>query len=393
MCLFSFVFLWVIYDMFDNLSDFVESKAPIYLVSQFYIEQIPRAVSLGLPVALLLGTLYTLLNLSKTNEFVAMQACGISLMEISAPVLAIGLFSMGVLAWLNWEWNPKSIRNREAIINQIQAMKAATETRRSDDDERRRQQLDSLVYRSRDSKRIWFIGLADIEIAKLWNVEVLQMDETGRDVWKYYAGSMTWDGRHWRMTNAMRVFFDIQGNAVAKEYYEIHREPALRETFLQVTGNIWHPEVMSIPELARHAKENADFNFKRLAPFQTYYYYRLSNGLSCMVAVLISLPFALTHARRSLFAGFSKIILLYFAFLTLLNLFPALGAGARLHPAVAGAGPVVLFTLIGAVSLAWKASGRGVPTSKDWEKFWKKIGSAQHPPRQVKRVSKQAVSE
>ncbi|HPI33587.1 MAG TPA: LptF/LptG family permease, partial [candidate division Zixibacteria bacterium] len=111
-CTGGFVFLWVIYDMFDNFGDFVQAGASASKIFEFYWQQVPRAIAIGLPIATLLATLYCLLTLSRNSEITAMLACGIGPWQIATPIIAIGGLATLLQTWLNWEWSPQAVRNR-----------------------------------------------------------------------------------------------------------------------------------------------------------------------------------------------------------------------------------------------------------------------------------------
>ncbi len=50
---------------------------------------LPQALCLTIPMAVLLGILVGFGRLSADREFVAMQACGVSLMRLARPVLLV----------------------------------------------------------------------------------------------------------------------------------------------------------------------------------------------------------------------------------------------------------------------------------------------------------------
>ncbi len=354
--LFAFLFLWIIYDMFDNFSDFIEAQAPASLVAQFYFQQIPRAIAVGLPVAMLLAALWTLIGLSRASELVAMQACGVGIFQIGTPLLVIAVLASGALAWLNWEWNPQAVRNREIIMNKFKSMREIAATKREQRNRLQKVHREALVYRSKDTRRVWFIHKADIESWSLFNVEIVQLNEEGNDVWKYYVEMMKWDGASWRLTQALKVEYDDRGDAIKKTPFDHLRDPSLKESFGQVTSTMRAADVLSVPELREHLKNNRDLGAARTAPFHTYYYYRLTIGLSCLATTLMALPFAITASRREVFTGFGKAVLMYFAFLTVVHLFLALGKGNRIPPLLAGSLPVILFVAAGSLLFAFKCN-------------------------------------
>lgn len=357
-CSGAFVFLWVIYDMFDNFGDFVQAGAAPLKIFEFYWQQVPRAIAIGLPIATLMAALYCLLTMSRNSEITAMLACGISPWQIAAPIIAIGGLATLLQTWLNWEWSPQAVRNREMIVEEFRTMReVAKEKREQRAWQRQTVQLKAVVYRSKDTRRLWFIYQSAMSKWQLNEVEIIQLSPEGVDLWKIYARSAAWDGRTWRFRDVMRVEYDPEGNAVSRKEVEFLSEPTLTETFEQVTSTVRAPDVLSVPELLTRIHENADLGEARLAPFRTYLFYRVTVGLSCLASVFMALPFAITSSRRDLFGGFGKAMLMYFTFFTALHFFVALGKGNQIPPHIAGAGPLCFFFALGLGMFCAKAFG------------------------------------
>lgn len=357
-CTGAFVFLWVIYDMFDNFGDFVQANADAGKIFEFYWQQVPRAIAIGLPIATLLAALYCLLTMSRNSEITAMLACGISPWQIGAPIIAIGGLATLLQTWLNWEWSPQAVRNREMIVEEFREMREiAKEKREQRAWQRQTVQLKAVVYRSKDTRRLWFIYRSAMSKWQLEEVEIIQLSPEGVDLWKIYARYASWDGRTWRFRDVMRVEYDEAGNAVSRKEVEFFSEPTLTETFEQVTSTVRAPDVLSVPELLRRIHENADLGTARLAPFKTYLYYRITVGFSCLAAVFMALPFAITASRRDLFGGFGKAVIMYLTFFTALHFFVALGKGNQIAPYVAGSGPLVFFFVLGVTLFVFRVTG------------------------------------
>lgn len=357
-CTGGFVFLWVIYDMFDNFGDFVQAGASAGKIFEFYWQQVPRAIAIGLPIATLLATLYCLLTLSRNSEITAMLACGIGPWQIATPIIAIGGLTTLFQTWLNWEWSPQAVRNREMIVEEFRSMREVAKQKREQRAwQRQTVQLKAVVYRSKDTRRLWFIYESAMSKWQLKDVEIIQLSPDGDDLWKIYARSASWDGRTWGFRDVMRVDYDEQGNAQSRKEMEFFSEPTLTETFEQVTSTVRAPDVLSVPELISRIHENADLGEARLAPFRTYLFYRVTVGLGCLAAVFMALPFAITASRRDLFAGFGKSMLMYFTFFTVMHFFVALGKGHQIPHQIAGAGPLCFFLVLGVTMFCFRAAG------------------------------------
>src|SRR6187397_2321108 len=76
--------------------DFISRGVEWSIVARALATLLPQALCLTIPMAVLLGILLGFGRLSADREFVAMQACGVSLMRLARPVLLIA--SLGTAA-------------------------------------------------------------------------------------------------------------------------------------------------------------------------------------------------------------------------------------------------------------------------------------------------------
>ena len=57
-CLLTFCMLFVIFDLFEHLSDFIDAKTPFLQILRYYFYYFPSMLVYILPISLLLGLLY-----------------------------------------------------------------------------------------------------------------------------------------------------------------------------------------------------------------------------------------------------------------------------------------------------------------------------------------------
>ena len=93
---FGFVSIFLIVDLIENLDRFMDNKVPFYVVAQYYGYSLPYFISIGLPMSVLLSTVFSLGTMVKKNEWTAIKASGISLYRITIPLMLSGLFLSGV---------------------------------------------------------------------------------------------------------------------------------------------------------------------------------------------------------------------------------------------------------------------------------------------------------
>lgn len=102
-------------EFLQRADDFIRQKAHLSDIIAYFFYNIPAIATPSLPIAALLSTLLSLGNLSRHNEIVALQAGGVSLMGIIAPVLAAGAL-LSVFGFINNEaFMPPSVSRANMI--------------------------------------------------------------------------------------------------------------------------------------------------------------------------------------------------------------------------------------------------------------------------------------
>jgi lipopolysaccharide export system permease protein len=96
----AFVAIFVLADFFDRFDDFLKQGASPGTIALLFLYRVPFVVSQVMPVALLAGTLVGLGLLARNNEFVALRSCGVSLVQVTAPLAVVGVVvGLTVFLW------------------------------------------------------------------------------------------------------------------------------------------------------------------------------------------------------------------------------------------------------------------------------------------------------
>lgn len=115
LCLGSFVSIYLVLDMMEKIPRFIRAGGTFTDIFYFFINKLPEMVGQTTPFSILMATLLTLGLLSRNSEITAMRSCGISLLSISLPMLALGLAG-SLLLLINAEFIvPKSYERMEYI--------------------------------------------------------------------------------------------------------------------------------------------------------------------------------------------------------------------------------------------------------------------------------------
>ena len=92
----GFLSIFLVVDLIENLDRFMDNKVPTEIVLKYYIYTIPYFISIGLPMAVLISTVFSLGSMVKRNEWTAMKASGISLYRVATPLIVCGFLLSGI---------------------------------------------------------------------------------------------------------------------------------------------------------------------------------------------------------------------------------------------------------------------------------------------------------
>jgi lipopolysaccharide export system permease protein len=343
-CIIGFISIWLIFDVSDSISTFLDQHISLGRVLEYYTTQVPQILVILLPVSLLLALLFVLGRMSRANEIVSMLTAGISLTRVLTPLFIIGLLTTGASLALNYSLAPHAEMARKVFFSE----------------EKHSTQIEGQVFRNRRDSRTWFIQSFRPDSSLFQNIQVLQQDLEDHITTSFLAASAQYQprDRSWMLTGAKIVHYDKSGNIVSEQF-----EPSVvvrhwSETPFRLRSANQRAELMSLPELNDYLEFNSDFPRTLLAPFHTHWHYRIALPWACMVVTVMAAPLGVGFSRRGILTSVATAILLTFALNFSTHLFLALGEGDRVPGWVAGWAPVVVFSAIGLYLLQLRASNR-----------------------------------
>lgn len=337
-CLVTFTMIFVIYDLFDNMSDFMEAGTPIPRVALYYLYLLPSVMGYILPVSLMLAVLYALSVLTRHNELTAMRACGLSLFRLVTPLLLAGLLTSLAMG----------------VINETLAPWSAYWTDRFLHLEKKSDQADAavaynLAYKNVPERRIWMIGAFDTRTLEMKDVTVIQQRPDGSDAYKAHAGAARWmDGRLGFFDEVERQTFDAYNNPRGKPELKLH-EPvtSYTETPRDFLNEIKDPEFLSSWELYRFLENHPHLSEANVARIRVDLYSRLAMPWTCFIVVLLGVPFGTHTGRKGAFVGIVLALSLFFSYYVLSSVFMAVGKKQWMDPLLAAWLPNAIYLSFG----------------------------------------------
>ncbi len=351
-CVVGFVSIWLVFDFSENGPSFLENKASVWRLLEFYVLRVPEIILISLPVGLLLAILYTFTQMSRRNEIISILGSGRSVLRLLLPLILLGLALTALATILNYSAAPHAGAVKKDIIEDIS----------------RGQNLDNKairghLFRNREDRRFWHIARLNPSIERLASVMIMQQDEQGRLQRNYYAEKATYDHttKTWRLDKGKVVDFTPEGDVKEQRWFEILRLRNFSETPWRISSSVLNANFLSVPELHEYLANNAHFTDGRLAPYRTQLAYRWALPWGCLLSVLIAAPLGIVYSRRGLMGGITMAIGLFFFLVLTSSVFLALGKGNRIGPEMAAWGPLVIFGAIGALMLWMRTTNREIP--------------------------------
>ncbi|HEY5742973.1 MAG TPA: LptF/LptG family permease [Terrimicrobiaceae bacterium] len=353
-CVAGFIAIWFIFDLSDNLPDFLQGKIGLEVLIGYYRSQIPEIVVVSLPIGALLALLYSLTAMSRSNEIISMLGAGVSVTRILLPLMIMGLVLVAITGFFNYESAPHAAMIKKRMLRDIKRGKT-TEVG-----------LTGHLYRNREDLRTWFMRKIFAESQKLIDVQIVQQDAEGNITKQWYARDAFFNPitKSWSLQRARYVEIGSDGMISKSELHDEMEIEGWRETPWRIASSVMNPDYLSVPELQDYLVFNRDFPEVRLAPYRTQLHYRWALPWVCLLVVFIAAPLGIVYSRRGILGGVATAIGLFFSLVFFSSLFVALGKGNRVSPGVATWGPMVVYFLIGLGLLWFRSTNRDLPKLK-----------------------------
>jgi lipopolysaccharide export system permease protein len=277
--------LYVVVDLLQTLDRYLRVKPPLIYILEHFLYGLPAMLHQGLPVIMLVATIFLFLALSRFHELTAMKAAGISLYRVSAPILLMG-FSVAVSAMLFQELFLPRLNELGDEVDRVKIRGQLP---------RHLQSRQRLWVRIADT-RFYRVELLSPQTSDLYGVTILEVDRQFRLLTRLDARQAHWTAAGWELRDG--AFREIEGGSSVQTVPFTLTALDLSEDIDEFTRIHKAVRVMSYLELRDYVArlEAAGFQVKK---YLVDMYSKLSFPLMNLVMVLVAIPFALHSPRGS----------------------------------------------------------------------------------------------
>lgn len=329
------------FDLIQELDNLGRGNYGINNMLVFVLLSVPGHVYEVVPVAVLLGMMYSLGTLGGNSELVVMRVSGLSLVQIGVALLKVGVI-FTLITFL--------VGELIAPISEKMAQRM------------RIQATDSVVAQDFQSG-LWikdgksFVNVSTVlPDASLLDIDIYEFDEQFRLRTISHAKQGKYKQEKWALSEVTQIKFnyeqDMERNTVQTGFYnKAEWKSLIRPELLNVLLVL--PEKMSAWNLYSFIQHLARNN-QRTVRYEVALWAKMTYPLACLVMVVLALPFGFLQQRAGgtstkIFIGISLGVL----FQIMNRAFIHLGVLNDWSPMISAITPTLLFLLAGLIMIIW----------------------------------------
>lgn len=315
--LIAFSAIFIIIDLVGFLDKFIDRNVGFLIVIQYYLFYFPFIVVLTLPVATLLASLFSVGQLARYNELIAMQAAGISNYRILSSLVILGVFLSLLVAYVGERIVPYSNQKKKELY-QTYVDKVGVRPKAQTKD----------ISLQIEENRWLLVGFFDIENNIAFKVSI-QRYADNRLIERLDAPQMSWENEKWLLTNGYTRIFE---NDV---------EQAQTFSELQLQDIRFKPE-----DIARVQKKSEEMSYWELKRFieevrrtggkpdrwLVDLYLKISFPFANLIIILFGAPLAARKTRSGTAISFGISLFICFLYFGLIKVGQSMGHNETLHP-------------------------------------------------------------
>jgi len=342
----GFLALFFFFDFIDELPNLSKNAGP-YRLSQalLYVAlRVPSHLYELFPIAVLIGTIFVMARLAQSSEFTIMRTSGMGPWRALSTLLMLG-GAFVVLTFAVGDYiAPASERAAQLVAARHMGQLSTGATGAW------------LKERQDDGSRAINVRALDKE-GHMRGIRVFEFDRQGRLASTLVAerGDFDDSGQAWALRQVKRSVFEYAGG----DQLHVRREQLpewrwdTRITPSMVAASVLKPDKMATLELFQYVR-HLQANGQSAQRYEIEFWRKVFYPLSCLVMVVLSLPFAYLHFRSGGISGYVfGGVMAGISFFLLNNLFGFAGNLQNWSPWLTAAAPGLIYSALSLAAFGW----------------------------------------
>jgi len=286
----------------------------------YYLNYLPYIAYLVCPISLLLAAVFSIGNLARHFELVALRAAGLSVTRILAPVFWSGLILSGLMFLLQDRVLPDANRNRFRIQEPGSNMFNGSDPR----------ERANFLYTAADGTLLYFQQYSG-QLQSGSIVTALRLRD-GVPALRVDARHLQWtDSLGWRFHQVTKRTF--VGDSVSAETFDEWELPGFTDPPKDLLDERVYPDEMSLAELSRRI-EVLRRNGEPSHALRTHWHFRFASAFVNLIMAALGALLAVNAVRTGLSRNFGVGLLITFLYYVALRIGLVLGENGGTNPII-----------------------------------------------------------
>ena len=342
----GFLALFVFFDLVDELRWVGRMGPDGYQLSHallFVVLSIPSHLYELLPITVLIGTIFVMARLAQSSEFTIMRTSGMGPWRALRTVLTLGGFFVLVTFAVGDYLAPLADRTAQLVKAKYLGRLTTGAT--------------GAWLRERQDDHSFAVNVRAVAgDGGMLDIRVFEFDEKGRLASQTRAATGTFTGNGtWALEGVQRSRFDYSernGTSVSRLDAPTW-EWSTRISADMVSASLLKPDRMATLDLFQYVR-HLNANNQSAQRYEIEFWRKVFYPLSCLVMVVLALPFAYLHFRSKGIAGYVfGGVMAVISFFLLNNVFGYAGNLQNWSPWLTAAAPGFIYSLLSLAAFGW----------------------------------------
>ena len=307
-CLITFSMVFVIVDVFDNLSKIMAARPPALMILRYYAYSLSQATAYIVPASLFLATLFTMWQMTRNNELTAMRACGVSLSRIMLPFMSIAMLLTIATGAIDEMVKPWAV----AWTEEFRANRFRTEERES---------FRQVAFYNPAGRRLWLVDRINIlHPDVIEDVELTFEREDRTRTQTLTAPRAEWLDGQWWFFGAQTQAYDEDENPVGGRVPAVRDETSVTEMAElgerpeDLANEVRRWDFLSVREMLRYLEYHPDLSAETRGEKMFDIHSRVAGPWAALIVTLFAIPAGAKHGRQGILKGVVIAVFFFFGF-------------------------------------------------------------------------------
>ncbi len=337
--LITFMAIFVIIDLMENLDDFLDNNVANPIILQYYLAFLPEIIKLMTPVAVLLASLFTTGKLAANNELTAMKAGGLSIYRYMLPIMSLVLIISVASVYFNGWIVPYANQHKFSIERRYLNKNLESSARTN-------------IYLQDGKKKIVYIAFFDRNSGNGTRASIQEFtDSTLHSIYQRWDGlQFSWDSTKQKWTMRIGEHRILNPNGEQLERFDEITFSDLTFAPTDIVKKVEKPEEMNYTELHNFIiRQQSSGN--DVARWMVDYHNKVAFPFASVIVVLFGIPFSFGKRKGgvAIQVGISAaVVFIYMVFMKISNVF---GYNGDLNPLLTAWLANIIFFTAGVVNI------------------------------------------